>query len=229
MATALVHDAVDRGQAQTRPVAALLGGEERLEEALFHLGGHALAGVGHGKLEVMSGWQVALGLRDLGLPGGERQGAAGGHGVAGVDDQVEDHLLELAEVHVDRAIGRGELEVQPAVLADEAPQHGLQVADHVVQVEHPRLQRLLAAEGEELAGQGGRALFGLLDLLDVGPPLVALVQPVAEQLALEGDGGQQVVEGVGDAAGQPAHGLHPLGVAQDLLARPQGLLGFLGF
>ena len=103
------------------------------------------------------------------------------------------------------------------------------LADHAVEAEHPRLQRLLAAEGEELARQGGGALTGPLDLLDVGAPGVLAVDLLAEQLALEGDRRQQVVERMGDAAGQAPHGLHALRVAQPLLARPQGLLGLLAF
>ena len=41
------------------------------------------------------------------------------------------------------------------------------VGDDRVEVEHARLQHLLAAEGEQLAGQRGRAPAARLDLLDV--------------------------------------------------------------
>ena len=44
------------------------------------------------------------------------------------------------------------------VLADQAPQHLLHVGHDGVQVEDARLQHLLAAEGQELAGQVGGAL-----------------------------------------------------------------------
>ena len=181
------------------------------------------------ELDVGAGGQLGgLARSELDAPGGEPQAAAGEHGVAGVDRQVEQHLLELPEVDVDGAVLRIELDLEADVLADQPAQHRRHLADHPVEGHHPRLQHLLAAVGEELAGQRGRALAGALDLLDVGAPLVLRRHAVAEQLALEGDGRQQVVERMGDAAGQPAHRLQALGVAQPLLARPQRLLGRLG-
>ena len=90
-----------------------------------------------------------------------------------------------------------------------------------------RLQHLLAAEGEELAGEQRAALPGLLDLLRVPPLVLAGARSSRSSSAVEGDRRQQVVEGMGDAPGQPADRLQPLGVAQALLAVPQLLLGGL--
>ena len=53
------------------------------------------------------------------------------------------------------------------VLADQPPQHLLDLGHDRVQVQDPGLQHLLAAEGQELAGEPGRALGGLRDLVDV--------------------------------------------------------------
>ena len=44
------------------------------------------------------------------------------------------------------------------VLADEPAEHLLRVGDDVVEVEHPRRQHLLAAEGQQLPRQRGRPL-----------------------------------------------------------------------
>ena len=93
------------------------------------------------------------------------------------------------------------------VLADQAAQQVRQLGQHVGDVEHPRLQALLAREGEQLAHQVGGAVGVLLDLHDVGEGLVA--RPVAQQqeVAEADHRRQQVVEVVGDAAGELAHRL----------------------
>ena len=53
------------------------------------------------------------------------------------------------------------------VFADQAPQHRLHVADHAVEIEHPRLQHLFAAEGQQLPGQIRRPLARLVDLVQL--------------------------------------------------------------
>ena len=71
------------------------------------LGVHAVAGVAYGEHHVRSGPGVRslskVGLVELNVTGLDDQLAALGHGVAGVDRQVHDHLLHLAGVGLDRA------------------------------------------------------------------------------------------------------------------------------
>ena len=50
-----------------------------------------------------------------------------------------------------------------------------------------------------------------------------------QQIAVAEDGREQVVEIVSDAAGEPADGLHFLGLAKMVLALAQGLLGQFAF
>ena len=81
-----------------------------------------------------------------------------GHGVAGVDHQVHDHLLDLARVGLDRAEARRGQERQLDVLADEPPEHLLDARPRCRSGSSGlRLQDLLPAEREELPGQVGRA------------------------------------------------------------------------
>ena len=57
--------------------------------------------------------------------------------------------------------------------------------DDGVQVEHPRLEHLLAAEGQELLGERRGPLAGLLDLLEVVPWLRVLgVERSQQELAV---------------------------------------------
>ena len=113
-------------------------------------------------------------------------------------------------------VGR-ELELQHVVLAQRAAEHLLHVADHGVDLEHLRLEELLAGEGEELAGDVGGAGAGLDDLLDVGAAGVALLQAPEQELAEADDAGHHVVDLVRHAARELAGGLHPLRAAQLLL------------
>jgi hypothetical protein len=86
--------------------------------------------------------------------------------------------------------------------------------DQLAQLQHLALDGLLAREGQQLADQVGGAHARLADLVE------ALVRRVADRVAVQQlvqaqlDGGQQVVEVVGHAAGQLADGLHLLRLGQ---------------
>ena len=127
-----------------------------------------------------------------------------GHGVAGVDREVDDDLLELAGIGADRAEVAAVLDDQLDGLAEQPLQQMRHLGDHVGKLEHLRAQRLLAREGEQLAGQAGGAVRVRLDLLDV--VIVAVARRVAHQhqVAMADDRGQDVVEVVRDAAGELA-------------------------
>ena len=103
------------------------------------------------------------------------------------------------------------------VLADQPAEHLLHPGDALVQVQHLRLEHLLAAEREELPRQVRRALRRRPDLLDVGAKGLVGLEVAADQLRVAQDDGQQVVEVVRDAAGEPADGLHLLRLAELLL------------
>ena len=60
------------------------------------------------------------------------------------------------------------------VLAEDALEASSRTLGDLVQVQRHGLQHLFAAEGQELPGQRGRALGGLLDLRQILPVWVAL-------------------------------------------------------
>ncbi len=136
----------------------------------------------------------------------------GEHCVAGVDGEVDDHLLELARIGADGAEAATMLHLQLDRLAEQPLQQGRDLGDDVRQLKHLRPQRLLARESEQLAGQAGGAVRVGADLLDV--VIVAVAGRVAHQheVAIADDRGQDVVEVVGDAAGELADGLHLRGL-----------------
>ncbi len=77
-----------------------------------------------------------------------------------------------------------------------------------------RPKRLLAREGEQAPRQVGAALGGGRDI--AGDPVQFLVarQPVGKMLGVAENDGQEIVEIVRHAAGELAHGLHLLGLAE---------------
>ena len=160
-------------------------------------------------------------LVELDVRGLDGQLAALRHGVAGVDGQVHQDLFDLAGVGPHRAQSHGRPDGELDVLADEAREHLAGFFDEVVQVEHPRLQNLLSAEGQQLPGERRRALPGLLDLHEVRPQRVARRQRADGHFAVGEDDGQQVVEVVGHAAGQSPHRFHLLRLPELLLALRQ--------
>ena len=100
--------------------------------------------------------------------------------------------------------------------------------DDLVQVEHLRLEHLLAAEREELPRELGGALAGLRESprrpRASGRPASRSRE---QQLRVAEDHREHVVEVVRHAAGQPADGLHLLRLAELLLGLAQRLLGAL--
>ncbi len=145
------------------------------------------------------------------------------HGVAGVDHEVDDDLLQLVEVGLDQPQVAAVAHVDLDLLADQATHHVLQFGEHVGELQHLGPQRLAAREGEQLPHQAGGPVGVLLDLHDVlerriGRPVVR-----EQQVGIAEDGGQHVVEVVRDAARELADGLHLLRLGEALLQR--ALLG----
>jgi hypothetical protein len=157
------------------------------------------------------------------VAGVDHELAAGRHRVARVQGQVQDHLLELGPVGPQIAGARVQIHLEFDLLADEAPQHGLDAGRDIVHGQNLRLEHLAAAEGQKLLSQAGGPLGGVADaghvLGQVGPGRL-----VEGEVREADDRGQDVVEVVGDAAGEAADrlelaGLEQLGLQAVQLAR----------
>ena len=101
------------------------------------------------------------------IAGGDGELAAVGHGIAGIDDQIHQHLPDVAGVGLDASDLFSGNHRHFDVLVNEPPQHFVHVFHHVIEVEHDGLHRLFAAEDEQLPRQPGGALRGVPDLLDI--------------------------------------------------------------
>ena len=138
---------------------------------------------------------------------------AGRHRIAAVEGQVEDHLLELSPVGAQAAGRRIECDLELDLLADEASQHRFDPRDDLVHLHDLRLEDLPPAEGQELLGQAGGPLGGVANAHDILADVRA-GRLVERQVGEADDGRQDVVEVVGDAAGQPADRLELAGLEQ---------------
>ena len=103
---------------------------------------------------------------------------------------------------------------------------GIDRVDHLVQVEHRRLEHLLAREREQLARQLRRALGRVVDLGDLLRARPG-ADPVPGDAAVARDHGQQVVEVVRDAARELPDGFHLLCLAQPALGLQRAQLRVL--
>jgi hypothetical protein len=114
--------------------------------------------------------------------------------------------------HLGRAVGRHDHDLD--VLPDEARQDRGDAGHQGLEVDGLRLEELLAAEREGLAGQPGGPLRGRLDQVDVLSRGIVRGEPHKEEGDAASDHGQQVVEVVGDAARELADRLHLLGLGE---------------
>src|SRR3989304_2824397 len=120
-------------------------------------------------------WGRGRGAIELPIPRLDRDPAAVGHRVPGVQGEVDDHLRELPGVRQHAPELRVERTDELAVLAQKATQR---------------------------------------DPPDVGPEAIGLAELGEHEIAVPLDRRQEVVEVVGDPAGEPADGLQLLRLAE---------------
>ena len=105
------------------------------------------------------------------------------------------------------------------ILTDEAGKKVGYFHDDLVKVEDRRLEDLLAAESQQLADEGLRAVRALHDFRQFAAETVITGLDGKSQLRIAADDGQKIVEIVRDTAGQPAERLHFLRLAKLLFER----------
>ena len=217
MAARLPHEAVHHAEA--KPGAAnTFGREERVERLGDDLGRHARAGVADRDHDEIARHRLGILLAVIGIERHvarlDRQLAAAGHGVAGIDRQVEDGRFELCGIDQDRPERIAQLDLQHDIAAEGAGQQLAGILHHLGNRHRGRGERLAPGEGEQVARQLGtaqRRLGGALDEF-----LRRFRQPgqLAEEIEIAQDDGEEVVEVMRHAAGQLADRLHLLRLLQ---------------
>jgi len=209
---ALLDDAVNGGKAEASAFAFFFRGEEGLEDAGLGFAVHALAVVADGDHDVGAVFDESI-FRAVGIVEGDAGGAnadfpAVRHGVFGVDDEIHDDLFELSGIGAGAADGGGETGGEFDIFADQRAQETFHVRDDSVDVDDLEFKMLFTAEGQELAGECGGAIGGLLNGFDLGMERVGRGELVEENLGVAADDHEQIVEVVSDASGQTANGFH---------------------
>lgn len=72
------------------------------------------------------------------------------HRVARVHREIHDHLLDGGRVREDAARGLGDEDIDLHAFADSSLDDALHSDDGLSEIDHVRLEHLLAAEGEQL-------------------------------------------------------------------------------
>ena len=146
-ALVLGYDAVDHGEPQARAFAAFLGGEKRFKYMPQDFRGNARTRIRDRQADAGAGVQSRMlfsqGFIHLHVGSGQGQGAAGGHGIPGIDGQVHEHLLDLGKIRFDATQVRGQFGAHQNVLADEGMQQFDEIHDFMIELHRAHVQHLL--------------------------------------------------------------------------------------
>src|SRR4030043_2432372 len=149
----LFDNAVDRRQTKTRSL--VLRRKKRLENPFAYFGGHPATCIAHRKSHIMAGGyphvgasvnfiQVCIGRLNDEL-------SSVGHGVSGINGQIENRLFNLPWVSPDAIQLRCLKGDQFNVLADDPPEHLIKILHQEIEVDELHFQDLTPAEGKKLS------------------------------------------------------------------------------
>ncbi len=141
------------------------------------------------------------------------------HGVAGVESEVHDDLLDLSGIGADGAQvvgGRGE---HFDVFANQPPQQRIETQHDVVEIDHPRREHLLPAERQQLAGNAGGALGRRFYLLRAFGETTSGRDTIGKYLRISQNYREQIIEIVRNPASQATDRFHFLRLAKTVFKR----------
>ncbi|MNR05622.1 hypothetical protein D3C85_1216650 [compost metagenome] len=162
VAARLLGKTVNHRQAEPGALADRLGGEERVERLGQDFGCHAGAVVADGDHQVIAGLDRLQGVDvaavEVDVGRFNPQFPAIGHGIPGVDDQVEQGVFQLTDIGADRPDVFGQLQLEFDMVALGPAQQIFQGMDQLVGIQRPAIQRLTPGERQQAMGQRGSAV-----------------------------------------------------------------------
>lgn len=222
-------DAAHGGETEAGALAGALGGEERFPDVGEDVGWNAGAGVFDldGKERA---WPTFLDLAggfggENDVFGAKEQGAALRHGVAGVDGEVQEDLMNLGGVRLDGPeIGRDVVVENDRFRKSFLDERG-DVAQEVFDLDDAMTAIGAVSEAEDLADESGAAFGAFLESGDHAD-IAGVGRVVAQHGGREEHGREDVVEVVRDAGGEHAEAFEALGAEELFLDAT--LLGDIG-
>ena len=184
---------------------------------------HAAARVLDGKHDVAAAFEIETGRSgffEMYICGLDLELPAFRHRIQGVDDEIHQHLFDLAFVGFDAQESVAEIEDQFDIFADERLKHDVHVADDGIQVEYLRLENLFAPKSHQLPRHRCRLLRRIVDQEQLRPHGVVAAQAAEKNFAASDDDGKKIVEVMGDTAGQSSNRLHLVSRADLFLEAP---------
>ena len=167
---ALVHDAVHRRQAEPGAFPLFLRGEERLEQMRPRASGEMPTPLSLTRSRTYAS-AAATSAGGATSDAGRRATSSRIQPPAGSASRAFSTRLRIAcsicvgSILTQRRLVR-HLAGERDVLANQPRQHALQPEDGLIEIDLLRQEHLLAAEGQQLLRERGRALPRLLDLLE---------------------------------------------------------------
>ncbi len=103
---------------------------------------------------------------------------------------------------------RGQVRTDFDIVAQDAIEHALRFANEVIEIERPWVHNLLAAEGQQLLCKLGALFAGVMDCGETFAEGIVGLHLAKNPIGVAINYGEEIVEVVSDAAGQPAQALH---------------------
>ena len=143
----LTDHSIHCGQPHASSTGTAFGGEEWLKNMLLRLFIHAHAAVGNANAAVRPRLQIRI---QIGIAvgngieiGGNGQLSTVGHGIAGIDHNVDDGLFNLTLIGVNDGMGLRQIEFHGNAIPKNSAKQHLHIFQHSIQIEIFRLQNLM--------------------------------------------------------------------------------------
>ncbi len=221
MTVRLLDEAVDHGQTETAAFSFFLGREEWLKHLFEDVRRDPCPRVRHRQHDILPRLDLQviarIGFVEEGVADFYGQLTGAGHRVTGVDREIEDGVFELARIDGSIPQTAGDDRFDFNRLADRPAQKIVHSGKKLAEMHHLRLKRLAAAKRQQLACELSAAADTRERIGDPALRLLVSYDIFCQEIDVAGNDLQQVVEVVGDTAGQLADRLHLLGLLQSLL------------
>jgi hypothetical protein len=216
------HHMVGNREAQAGPFAKFPRRKVRLEQPTEHFRRHAVPGVAHRSLQEFTGmlWRLDIFWSEFAIGELERQFTPIGHGIAGVQAQVHQHLHELPLIDPGRphiSPRAGEIDPDPSIDAAAEKENGF--IHQSRQLNGSRTSLRMTAELKQFGIQFRAAACAVDRLCERFPGLRRQLFVEQCQIDLADHRRENIVEIMGDAARQGPDELPALRLIKRLLGR----------